>query len=156
MSFESTCEDPNRAEVHPPAFSDTNTQLHAIQSNEASSALISDAKTAVIQSPLLSMQSDNAAGSFDKCDNYSNLESKGEVTTAIELSTSVCDHNAHNKDEIVKTETTNNLLNMIVRLTRASVNFNVLTKSKDDLNELKQNGKTDSSLSSGILFRKIV
>lgn len=140
-SFESTCENPNRVEVPFTASGNANTQLQPIQSNEPATAFISDASTAAIQSPLLSMQSDNAAGNIDKCDNYSNLESNGDVTTAIELSPNVCDPNSSSKAEIVKTETTNNLLNLIVRLTRASINFNVLAKSKEELNELKQNGE---------------
>lgn len=141
-SFESTYEDRNHAEVHPAASNDANSRLQPIQSNKAMATLASEAKTAAIQSSILSIQTDNADNNYEKCDNYCNLESNSDVTTTVDLSTTICDQNSHIKDEIVKTQTTNNLLNLIVRLTRASINFNVLNKSKDDLNALKQNGKT--------------
>lgn len=121
-----------------------------IKSNEAAAELMSVVKNATIQSSLLNLQADGVDSNYEKCDNYCNLEThstKSNVTTAVsphevDVSTPANEDNAHNKDEIVKTETTNYLLNLVVRLTRASINFSTHTKSKEDPNELKQNGET--------------
>ncbi len=77
----------------------------------------------------------NVTATTNFLENFNQSQNLGKTATS-----------ATSEEELQKTETTNKLLNLIVKLTRASINFNILTgKAKDEIENMKPAGKYDSN-----------